>query len=244
MTPGLPEPADGSNAREELRQDLLARARRRHEPSSPIGTANTDQSLDMTIHNGAIKRKTDVSSDINVKVEHVENPTSGLAGVEDIKGEEEAPEEVYENEDLPLVSSSDTSTPFKDLGEMEAEEEAYEDELPEGWFRVSRKLTKLDTGLSTSNIETEFSSARLETVPDNLPPYRPFFAYTPEQALIGPLSLNGQAGDLMVNQHINRFLREYQRKGAQFFYDKYNQGKGGILGDDMGCVLILLLRVV
>lgn len=32
----------------------------------------------------------------------------------------------------------------------------------------------------------------------------------------------------------NRFLRQYQREGAEFLYGQYKQGLGGILGDDMG----------
>lgn len=32
---------------------------------------------------------------------------------------------------------------------------------------------------------------------------------------------------------INRFLRQYQREGAEFLYGQYKQGLGGILGDDM-----------
>jgi SNF2 family DNA or RNA helicase len=30
------------------------------------------------------------------------------------------------------------------------------------------------------------------------------------------------------------FLKEYQRAGVRFLYEKYKDGKGGILGDDMG----------
>ncbi|OBS73762.1 hypothetical protein A6R68_15700 [Neotoma lepida] len=33
---------------------------------------------------------------------------------------------------------------------------------------------------------------------------------------------------------INRYLRDYQREGAQFLYRHYIQGRGCILGDDMG----------
>ena len=36
---------------------------------------------------------------------------------------------------------------------------------------------------------------------------------------------------------INCFLRQYQRDGVQFFYDRYKEGRGGVLGDDMGLVI-------
>ena len=37
-----------------------------------------------------------------------------------------------------------------------------------------------------------------------------------------------------VPPSINRFLRDYQREGVQFFYERYCEGRGGVLGDDMG----------
>lgn len=33
---------------------------------------------------------------------------------------------------------------------------------------------------------------------------------------------------------LNKFLRDYQRDGVQFFYERYCENRGGILGDDMG----------
>ncbi|KAI0668888.1 hypothetical protein C8Q78DRAFT_214764 [Trametes maxima] len=33
---------------------------------------------------------------------------------------------------------------------------------------------------------------------------------------------------------INVFLREYQRDGVRFFWERYREGRGGVLGDDMG----------
>ena len=33
---------------------------------------------------------------------------------------------------------------------------------------------------------------------------------------------------------MNRYLRDYQREGAQFVYNRFREGGGGILGDDMG----------
>lgn len=40
----------------------------------------------------------------------------------------------------------------------------------------------------------------------------------------------------MVPAAINTYLREYQREGVRFFWDLYNEGRGGLLGDDMGLV--------
>lgn len=33
---------------------------------------------------------------------------------------------------------------------------------------------------------------------------------------------------------INRYLRDYQRAGVRFFYERWCEGRGGVLGDDMG----------
>ena len=39
-----------------------------------------------------------------------------------------------------------------------------------------------------------------------------------------------------VPERINTFLREYQRDGIRFFWERYREGRGGLLGDDMGLV--------
>lgn len=46
---------------------------------------------------------------------------------------------------------------------------------------------------------------------------------------------------IMVPASINTYLREYQRDGVRFFWDLYDQDKGGLLGDDMGLVRPLSL---
>ena len=66
--------------------------------------------------------------------------------------------------------------------------------------------------------------------------YRPveFSPYTPEQLAMGPLPLTGDANGPSVPQPLNRLLREYQRDGVRFLYDKWAAGQGAVLGDDMG----------
>lgn len=63
---------------------------------------------------------------------------------------------------------------------------------------------------------------------------RPAFPCTREQRLIGPHQLDPEDPTMVIPASINRFLREYQRAGAEFLYSKYKRGYGGILGDDMG----------
>jgi SNF2 family DNA or RNA helicase len=71
------------------------------------------------------------------------------------------------------------------------------------------------------------------------PDCRPAFPITVNQAMIGPLQLDPEDPSIAVPASINRFLRPYQQEGVKFFYKQYMQGKGGILGDDMGFVLDL-----
>lgn len=59
------------------------------------------------------------------------------------------------------------------------------------------------------------------------------FASNPTESAIGPLRLDS---GVEVPSSINKFLREYQRDGVQFFYERWKEGRGGVLGDDMGLV--------
>ncbi|RDB19634.1 DNA excision repair protein ERCC-6-like 2 [Hypsizygus marmoreus] len=62
---------------------------------------------------------------------------------------------------------------------------------------------------------------------------RPGFPLAPEQQERGPLVLDKDER-LAVPAAINTYLRDYQRDGVQFFYKRYKEGRGGLLGDDMG----------
>jgi len=41
---------------------------------------------------------------------------------------------------------------------------------------------------------------------------------------------------MQVPASINTFLRDHQREGVKFFWKQYQEGRGGLLGDDMGLV--------
>lgn len=69
----------------------------------------------------------------------------------------------------------------------------------------------------------------------NIPRPRPSFPLAAGQKRLGPMVLDPKKG-IMVPGYINTFLREYQREGIHFFYERYAQGRGGLLGDDMGLV--------
>jgi len=45
----------------------------------------------------------------------------------------------------------------------------------------------------------------------------------------------------MVPAAINTYIRDYQRDGVRFLWRQYMEGRGGLLGDDMGLVRCLRL---
>lgn len=64
---------------------------------------------------------------------------------------------------------------------------------------------------------------------------RPAFARKPSQPWLAPMYLD-DAKKIKVPGSINTFLRDYQREGVRFFWNRYTTGRGGLLGDDMGLV--------
>ncbi|KAL7988784.1 hypothetical protein Chor_007703 [Crotalus horridus] len=87
---------------------------------------------------------------------------------------------------------------------------------------LATKLSQIKTNKSTKN-NLIFDDEDLE---------KPYF---PDRSLPSPtvafeLSNNGEE----IPYTINRYLRDYQREGAQFFHGHYVRKSGCILGDDMG----------
>ncbi|KAH0833982.1 RAD26-like SNF2 family DNA-dependent ATPase [Lanmaoa asiatica] len=100
--------------------------------------------------------------------------------------------------------------------DSETESESEEDEL-----------VKIDS-------ETE-SEDEEDTIANPAFSPRPGFPLNEDQKYLSPFVLNREKG-IMVPAAINTYLREYQREGVQFFWDLYDEGRGGLLGDDMGLV--------
>ncbi|KAF8130291.1 hypothetical protein EV363DRAFT_1399462 [Boletus edulis] len=113
--------------------------------------------------------------------------------------------------------------------DSETESESEVDEL----VKTARSTAHV-VSLVASDSETE-SEDEEDTVA--IPAFnpRPGFPLCECQKYLGPLVLNREKG-IMVPAAINTYLREYQREGVQFFWDLYNEGRGGLLGDDMGLV--------
>ncbi|XP_074643856.1 uncharacterized protein LOC141900733 [Tubulanus polymorphus] len=64
---------------------------------------------------------------------------------------------------------------------------------------------------------------------------KPNFSHEPSHRKVPfVLTDDGETQKFQVPSTINQYLRDYQRDGIQFLFDRYKQNAGGILGDDMG----------
>lgn len=103
-------------------------------------------------------------------------------------------------------------------------------------YRQTVKISRCSDGSETESDDeppvmlvpgSSLQSEPLET--------RPNFRPGPAQQHLGPLILD-QRKHIQVPSAINKFLRDYQRDGVRFLYDKFRNSMGGMLGDDMGLV--------
>ncbi|KLO16592.1 hypothetical protein SCHPADRAFT_919848 [Schizopora paradoxa] len=62
---------------------------------------------------------------------------------------------------------------------------------------------------------------------------KPMLIRDASQPMLGPLVLNANL-NIQVPALVNTFLREYQRDGIRFFWERFEDKRGGVLGDDMG----------
>lgn len=58
---------------------------------------------------------------------------------------------------------------------------------------------------------------------------KPAFKATVEQQLKGALILDHEK-HIQVPRSLAMYLRPYQEEGVRFFWERYKQGRGGILG--------------
>lgn len=69
---------------------------------------------------------------------------------------------------------------------------------------------------------------------------RPAFERKKGQSWWAPYYLDKEK-NVKVPGGINTFLRDYQRQGVKFLWDKYDAGRGCVIGDDMGLVCCMLI---
>jgi SNF2 family DNA or RNA helicase len=71
----------------------------------------------------------------------------------------------------------------------------------------------------------------------NLRP-KPGFPLNDKQQHEKALVLDEESG-AKIPAAINTYLRDYQRDGVRFLWRQYKEGRGGLLGDDMGLVSVI-----
>ncbi|CAK9784569.1 unnamed protein product [Cutaneotrichosporon oleaginosum] len=151
-----------------------------------------------------------------------------------LSGDEQQSSEVGEDEEdysedviiAPWGSNRPLPAANEAPGEEEEEEVYTEDETEEVYSD--------DEGSSTPSSQSQEHSlvpigSKVIAVKE-----RPAFPCTEQQLNIGPHNIDSDDSSMVIPSSINRFLRNYQRDGVEFFYSKYKRGYGGILGDDMG----------
>jgi len=67
---------------------------------------------------------------------------------------------------------------------------------------------------------------------------KPGFPLNAKQQHERALVLDEESG-VKIPAAINTYLRSYQRDGARFLWKQYKEGRGGLLGDDMGLVSVI-----
>ncbi|KZT66739.1 hypothetical protein DAEQUDRAFT_767712 [Daedalea quercina L-15889] len=110
-------------------------------------------------------------------------------------------------------------------------------------FMKKRKLESDDDSVTESETEEEVaaqerdsgseteSDAEGEEDSDQILQPRPAFVIAPGKKSLRPMTLDSNH---RVPWRINTFMRDYQREGIRFLFERYKEGRGGLLGDDMG----------
>ncbi|WWC96326.1 hypothetical protein V866_003193 [Kwoniella sp. B9012] len=204
---GLPDPEGKASEAQAAKQKMIDRLSGRKSTSSPVTSSPIPASSSSPM-------KPTLSMGISSQ-DTDDNEDEGSL-------EEEAPEGDYDDEENEVIVPWGHTVEVVEGNGAEIEEEGVYSE-DEELFANTHAQPKAHKSTSRDRLEL-----------DDLPPYRPTFPFTDEQAKIGSYPLDDEATDIAVPQTINRFLKAYQRVGAKFLYEHYKQGMGGVLGDDMG----------
>ncbi|ORY30568.1 P-loop containing nucleoside triphosphate hydrolase protein [Naematelia encephala] len=216
---GLPDPEKCSNAASRAKLDFLNR------------------------HSGLSSRSSSTPEDeVSVQAKPIEskergNDISTLTAPGKLEGlsqdEQEPPAEMDDPEEAVYDEEEEIFVPWNAPTKVESETEDGEEpgRIDEDGFYSEDEL------FARPHHKDGEPSQQLNSLPygsAEIAPYRPSFQVSEAQAAIGALSLDPNSPDIAVPSPINRFLKEYQKLGTQFFYNKYQERTGGVLGDEMG----------
>ncbi|KAL9710545.1 hypothetical protein Ac2012v2_006079 [Leucoagaricus gongylophorus] len=130
-------------------------------------------------------------------------------------------------------SEEDKNTLLSGNPTSEADSETETDSGDDSLLLVRKPLRNLSASCSSSATESD-TDEDLRGALDDLKP-RPGFPLGFEQQHHKPFILD-EGAKIQVPASINTYLRDYQREGVKFLWRQYQEGRGGLLGDDMGLV--------
>ncbi|KAF7315051.1 RAD26-like SNF2 family DNA-dependent ATPase [Mycena indigotica] len=157
----------------------------------------------------------------------------------DDDGDNEPPKSMFSGYVKPKPQVGKTENHDPENSETESD-----DEMPSS-LPKSKPLS--DDSVTESDNEPEEAASQTESDDDidvdygpPRPKQRPLpnFPLAEGQEPMGALILDKSQG-IRVPGAINTYLRPYQRDGIKFFWDRYNENRGALLGDDMGLVCAL-----
>ncbi|KAJ7072771.1 RAD26-like SNF2 family DNA-dependent ATPase [Mycena amicta] len=145
---------------------------------------------------------------------------------DDGQGDEEEEEEA---QPVPKNTFAPYAKP-KPAADSETESDS-EMPLPQPAPQADDSVTESDTDPEAGS-ETESDDDYDGPPPSDQAP-KPNFPIPDGQQALGAMTLDKAQG-IRVPGAINTYLRPYQREGIEFFWTRYNENRGGLLGDDMG----------
>ncbi|PWN51254.1 hypothetical protein IE53DRAFT_328772 [Violaceomyces palustris] len=140
-----------------------------------------------------------------------------------LEGQEEVVDSGEDSEEpsLPVHTKPTLRNPWSASSSSSSEDQEEEEEV---LTLIPRRKEKVE---GKPSWQTNFDGTALALPKTSRPP----FLATEEQRRAGALWLDQ---GVQVPASINIFLRDYQRQGIRFFYQRYKENRGGLLGDDMG----------
>eukprot|EP00918_Siedleckia_nematoides_P010312 GHVU01022525.1.p1 GENE.GHVU01022525.1~~GHVU01022525.1.p1 ORF type:complete len:359 (+),score=37.57 GHVU01022525.1:30-1106(+) len=133
---------------------------------------------------------------------------------------------------------SNRSPPASNEDDSATEEEEYEES-----FLTTTAINSLHipsqpapTTYTDPNTATQSETEEETDEEFSLEGAKPTLTPRDDQIPAGPLVLDAKKA-IRVPASVNRFLRTYQRDGVKFFYDRWKEGRGGILGRSISTIL-------
>ncbi|KAJ6526575.1 RAD26-like SNF2 family DNA-dependent ATPase [Mycena vulgaris] len=136
-----------------------------------------------------------------------------------------------DSEFLQAIRASPPETTSKPQSKRTSTPQEDSDTEPDEAFEAAAKAAPPAPPAPPAVITHRLSSHTTSRTKKEVP--RPGFTLAADQKHLGPMVLDAAQG-IQVPGPINTYLREYQREGIRFFWERYNEGRGGLLGDDMG----------